>query len=174
MTPLNKAVLRLRYAFACNIFERIKTANKNVLTALIVMLPASGIGGQAFASLQPYVIGSDRGGFIRERQLEIRRLQASGQPVEIRGALCYSTCTMLLGLPQTCVSPNTEFGFHGPSRSGTRLGAAEFEYYSQLIAQYYPSQLKDWFLKKGRNRINGVHRIKGSEIIRMGIKKCEP
>jgi len=172
MTMWKEAVLRRRDTIACNKFKWAKSAGKVLLTAMAVTIGLSGISSQAYASLQPYVVRNDRGGFVKDRLIEMRNLRSSGQPVEIRGAVCYSTCTMLLGLPQTCISPNTVFGFHGPSRSGQRLAPEKFEYYSQVIAQYYPAPLKDWYLKKGRKRINGVHRIKGAEIIRMGARAC--
>ncbi len=172
MTTWKKAVLRPWFTIACNHLEHVKSFSKTMLAALAVTIGLSGISSQAYASLQPYVVRNDRGGFVRDRLIEMRNLRASGQPVEIRGAVCYSTCTMLLGLPQTCISPSTVFGFHGPSHSGRQLEPEKFEYYSQVIAQYYPAPLKDWYLKKGRKRINGVHRIKGTEIIRMGARAC--
>ncbi|WP_254429848.1 hypothetical protein [Ruegeria atlantica] len=118
------------------------------------------------------VVKSDRGGYLHDRLIELENLQRNGIRVEIRGRVCYSTCTMFLGLPGTCVDPNTTFGFHGPSRSGRRLAPADFEYFSQVMADYYPEPLRKWFMDKGRNRINGVHKIKGSEIIRLGIPAC--
>lgn len=172
MTTWKKAVLRPLYAIACSDFGLRTSAPKTLLTAVVVTIMLSGVDGQAYASLPPYVVSDDRGGSIVERLREIDRLRASGQSIEIRGALCYSTCTMFLGLAQTCISPNTMFGFHGPSRSGVRLKADEFEHYSQLIARHYPKPLRDWFMRKGRKRIKGVHRIKGSEIIRMGVRGC--
>lgn len=171
MTTFKKAVLRPLYTVAYRYFDLAIPSRGIMRAALIMGIGAIG-SGQAHASLRPYVIGSDRGGFLRDRQLEIRRIQASGQPIEIRGAICYSTCTMFLGLPQTCISAETVFGFHGPSRSGTRLPTEDFDRYSRLISQDYPKPLRDWFMKKGRKRINGVHRIKGTEIIRMGVKEC--
>jgi len=119
-----------------------------------------------------YVVGNDRGGFLRDRLIELRNLRGSGRRVEIRGNICYSTCTMLLGLPKTCISPDTTFGFHGPSKSGRRLKPERFEHFSRVIAQYYPATLQSWYMSTGRNRINGMHRIRGSEIIRMGIQAC--
>lgn len=171
MTSLKKVVLRSLSRIANCIFFPANLTGR-ISPVITFGIGLSVIAGQAQASLSPYVVYNDRGGFIRDRQLEIRRIRATGQPIEIRGAVCYSTCTMFLGLPQTCVSPHTEFGFHGPSRSGQRLRPAEFERYSRLIADYYPKPLKEWFMKKGRNRIKGVHRIKGIEIIRLGVKKC--
>jgi len=168
----NTAVLRPLYTVAYRFFKLVNFSGTPFRGALIASLGLSTGGDQAQASLQPYVIHNDRGGFLRDRQLEIRRLQASGQLIEIRGAVCYSTCTMFLGLPQTCISARTVFGFHGPSRSGVRLPRDEFDRYSRLISQDYPKPLQDWFMKKGRARIDGVHRIKGTEIIRMGVKEC--
>ena len=144
----------------------------------VVLLAAMSLAGPGTAQAADasragaYVVNNDRGGFIRNRLIELRNLRASGRRVEIRGNICYSTCTMLLGLPQTCISPDTTFGFHGPSKMGLRLKPKQFEYFSQVIAQYYPAPLQSWYMSTGRNRINGVHRIRGSEIIRMGIRAC--
>lgn len=121
---------------------------------------------------QSFVVGSDRGGYLHDRLIELENLQRNGVLVEIRGRVCYSTCTMFLGLPGTCVDPDTVFGFHGPSRSGRRLAPKDFDYFSRVMASYYPEPLRKWFMDKGRNRINGVHKIKGTEIIRMGIPAC--
>lgn len=118
------------------------------------------------------VVGSDRGGYLHDRLIEIENLQKNDIQVEIRGRVCFSTCTMFLGLPGTCVNPDTTFGFHGPSRSGRRLAPEDFDYFSQVMAAYHPEPLRTWFMEKGRKRINGVFRIKGTEIIRMGIPAC--
>ena len=118
------------------------------------------------------VIGNDRGGYLHDRLIELENLERNGVAVEIRGRVCFSTCTMFLGLPRTCVNPNTTFGFHGPSKNGRRLAPEDFDYFSRVMAKYYPEPLKSWFLKKGRNRISGVYRIKGTQIIQMGVRAC--
>ncbi|WP_235216174.1 hypothetical protein [Ruegeria halocynthiae] len=135
--------------------------------AMAAALPPSDVAAQ-----QSYVVGSDRGGFLHDRLIELENLRRNGVQVEIRGRVCYSTCTMFLGLPKTCVTPDTVFGFHGPSRSGRRLAQRDFDYFSQVMADFYPEPLKTWFMQKGRNRVFGVHKIKGSEIIRMGVPAC--
>ena len=119
-----------------------------------------------------YVVGNDHGGYLRDRLIELRNLQRSGKRVEIRGQVCFSTCTMFLGLPDTCISPNTIFGFHGPSRNGQQLARKDFDYFSRVIADYYPEALREWFMEEGRNRISGIHKVRGSEIIRMGVPAC--
>ena len=134
--------------------------------ALSPLLPS------AASAQQTYVVGSDRGGYLHDRLIELKNLKRSGVRVEIRGRVCYSTCTMFLGLPGACVDPNTTFGFHGPSRSGRRLAQEKFDYFSRVMADFYPEPLKAWFMAEGRNRISGIYKVKGSEIIRMGVKAC--
>jgi len=70
------------------------------------------------------------------------------------------------------VDPKTTFGFHGPSRSGRRLAQEDFDYFSKVMADHYPEPLKSWFMEKGRNRLSGVYKIKGSRIIQMGVPAC--
>lgn len=124
--------------------------------------------GMALMTLQPsvanaqqsYVIGNDRGGYLHDRLIEISNLKNNNIKVEIRGRVCYSTCTMFLGVPGACVDPNTTFGFHGPSRSGRRLAQQDFDYFSRVMANYYPQPLQEWFMAEGRNRISGVYKVK--------------
>lgn len=134
--------------------------------ALAVLQP------HAVAAQQIYVVRSDHGGYLHERLAELRNLQRSGVRVEIRGQVCYSTCTMFLGLPGTCIDPGTTFGFHGPSRNGQRLTQKDFDYFSQVIANHYPEPLRAWFMAEGRNQISGIHKVKGSKIIDMGVPAC--
>ncbi|KIC22831.1 MULTISPECIES: hypothetical protein [unclassified Leisingera] len=140
--------------------------------AAVLGLALMALQPSAAAAQQTYVVGSDRGGYLHDRLIELKNLQQNGVRVEIRGKVCYSTCTMFLGLPGACVDPATTFGFHGPSRGGRRLTQEKFDYFSRVMAGYYPAPLKSWFMAEGRNRISGVHKIKGSEIIRMGVPAC--
>jgi len=128
---------------------------------------------QSDTAAKTVVIGNDRGGRIRARLREIRDIRNRGQRVEIRGRLCLSTCTMFLGLPDTCVSRTTWFGFHGPSDYGRQLDVREFDYWSEVIALHYPDQLRGWYMQTGRMRIVGYYRISGVELIRTGVKECD-
>ena len=120
-----------------------------------------------------HVVRSDRGGYLHDRLIELENLRRNGVQVQIRGRVCYSTCTMFLGLPDTCVMPDTTFGFHGPSRSGRKLDQEDFDYFSAVMAEYYPEPLKSWFMETGRTRIRGLFKIKGHELIRMGVPACQ-
>ncbi|MEL6618996.1 MAG: hypothetical protein AAFP16_08985 [Pseudomonadota bacterium] len=120
----------------------------------------------------PLVVRNDRGGLLQDRLREIGQLRQQRRPVEIRGSVCFSTCTMYLGLPGTCVSPTTTFGFHGPSSYGRALDPATFNRASEVIASYYPAPLQRWYMDTGRFKIRSLYRIKGRDIIRMGVRQC--
>lgn len=119
-----------------------------------------------------YIVGNDRGGIIGNRAAEIRRLKTSGRRVEIRGQICLSSCTMYLGAGDVCVSPDTRFGFHGPSYYGRPLEPRYFEYWSDVLADHYPTPVRDWFMSTGRYRKDGYYTILGAELIRLGVEAC--
>ena len=121
---------------------------------------------------EPLVVLNDRGGLLRERLRQIGQLRQQRRQVEIRGAVCFSTCTMFLGLPNTCISPNTTFGFHGPSSYGRALDPATFNRASKVIASFYPAPLKAWYMETARFKIRSMSRVKGSHIIDMGVPAC--
>ncbi len=121
---------------------------------------------------QTIVVGNDRGGMIGERAKAIERLRASQARVEIRGSVCYSACTMYLGISDVCVSPATTFGFHGPSRNGQALPPNEFDHWSRVMARYYPENLRRWYLETGRYAQLQPMQISGREIIKMGYQPC--
>ena len=151
--------------------KRLLSGVRQVAICVGLMMPVTATAQMTLAD-GTVVIGNDRGGVIRDRLIELRTLRASGQRVQIKGNICYSTCTMLIGLPQACVSPNTTFGFHGPSYYGRAMAPKDFDYVSRVMAHYYPEPLKKWFLEEGRNRIHGVYQISGTELIRMGVASC--
>ena len=122
-------------------------------------------------AVRPIVIRNDVGGDVGVRANEISAMRASGQSVEIRGAVCYSSCTMFLALPGSCVSRHTQFGFHRPSYYGTALSPEKFEYWSQVIAAHYTTPLHDWYLRTGRYSTQ-LMMISGAEIIRLGVPEC--
>ncbi len=129
-------------------------------------VPALAAGGK-----QILVVSNDRGGLVRQRDTEIRALQQSGQPVQLRGR-CLSACTMYLSLPNVCVAPQATFGFHGPSWYGDALSPAAFEHWSQVMAGHYREPLRSWYLSTARYRINGYYQFSGADLIGMGYASC--
>lgn len=123
-------------------------------------------------SADPLVVNNDRGGLLRDRLVQIRQLRNQNRPVRIQGNICYSTCTMFIGLANTCVSPNTRFGFHGPSSYGRALDPVTFNRASEIIADHYPPALRTWYMEEARFSIRSVRRIRGSTLIDMGVQAC--
>lgn len=120
------------------------------------------------------VIMNDPGGSVAERARFIRSVKRSNTPVRIEGWRCHSSCTMLAFLPQTCIHPETTFGFHGPFIDSRKMTDQEFEEWSRFMAQYYPPDFRRWFLKKARYvKRYDLLRVKGSELIRFGAKPCK-
>ncbi len=83
-----------------------------------------------------------------------------------------SSCTMFLGVRNVCVSPKTTFGFHGPHRPGAKLTPAEFNQWSNVISAHYPAPIKSWYMEKARYQTYSVSRLKGTELIRLGVRRC--
>lgn len=118
-------------------------------------------------------IDNDPGGPIEQRLRQIQHLRSDGGRVEIRG-FCASSCTMLIGLPNVCVRPESRLGFHGPSSAIHGLGLApdDFEYWSRVMANHYPNRIRNWFMSSARNDIMGLKTISGREAIKMGAHSC--
>lgn len=143
------------------------------LTFFAAQLTPTASVAQLDPALPVLEIRNDRGGKLRPQLSRLETLRLSGQPVRISGDICYSTCTMYLGLPQTCVMPTTTFGFHGPSQYGRPLDQATFEQASRLIMAQYPPVLQDWYMAYGRHELRGLLKVTGAHLIRIGgAKPC--
>jgi hypothetical protein len=140
--------------------------------ALTVFAPQPAAAQSVGYAPRAVLIRNDMGGDVGARANKIAAMRAQGQHVAIVGAACYSSCTMYLGLPGTCVSRKTQFGFHRPSFYGAALSPAKFEYWSQVIAQHYPAALQGWYLRVGRYSTNLI-RMSGAELIRLGMPECD-
>lgn len=124
------------------------------------------------SSMLVRVVHNDRGGVVGARAQEIATIQRRQQRVEIRGKVCLSTCTMYLGAGDVCVHPATKFGFHGPSYYGRPLKPQQFEYWSKVIASYYPDRLRDWYMSTGRYKADGYYTLTGAQLIQYGVQQC--
>lgn len=120
------------------------------------------------------IIRDDPGGSVAQRLRMIAHLRAAGTQVEIRGQ-CDSACTMLLGLPNTCVARSSRLGFHGPQSQyyGISLPPDEFEYWSQVMADHYPKAIGTWFMRDVRQNTMSLITLSGSQAIRMGARPCD-
>lgn len=137
---------------------------------IFLMLAVASTAGTASADAK--VVQNDRGGYVGKRAIEIADLNARQTRVELRGRICYSSCTMYLGADDLCVSPTTTFGFHGPSQNGRTLPAAQFDHWSNVMASHYTAPLRDWFMREGRHKTSGYFRVSGQQLIEMGYPAC--
>ena len=153
-----------------NSIKRLVTAALSAL-AMIAFVPTAAMPQQGLAR-PPLVIQNDVGGGLRARIVAVEQLRQTERPVQIVGNICYSTCTLYIGLDDACVAAETEFGFHGPSANGNPLDPATFERASRLIAAYYPEPIRNWYLTTARHEINALFKVKGEVLINLGIPAC--
>jgi len=172
MKTKEKAVLRRLKSWAAGARRQSLKTVPVLALALGTFLSVQTAQAQVYPQSRALVVGNDRGGLLTDRIKQIASLRRTGQPVRITGNVCFSTCTMLLALPQTCISSRTTFGFHGPSSYGRALEPARFNHASAIIANHYPEQLKTWYMNKARYKIRSVSRVKATELIKMGIRQC--
>jgi hypothetical protein len=174
MLTLSLTRLRDRFLFASQTLQNsvqktpFSRAASSVLLGMLLLMLTS----VAPASAQ-MVIRNDRGGSIEARLEMIANLRNIGERVEIRG-VCASSCTMLLGLPTTCVASNARLHFHGPATQfyGIALAPKEFEYWSRIMADHYPPAIRQWFMSTARHTVMGTIAISGNEAARLGARAC--
>lgn len=166
-------------------FARKLSALRNMarVSAIVVLGLASAVATPAAAATsqvkraamaipqQPYIVRTDYGGSVQKRLTDIQALRTTQRRVEIRGNVCYSSCTMLLGLSNACVHPNTVFGFHGPSRRGQPLSKPLFDQVSHIIGMHYPPMVRTWYMAVARHSLNDLHTLTGQDLITLGVAK---
>lgn len=170
-------------AFNCTLPGRVRSAiawansrvNAKGLTRIMTAAASAALLGvpQQIQAQSAIVITQDLGGSIENRLRSIAQLRLAGTRVEIRGQ-CASACTMLLGLPNTCVARSSRLGFHGPQSQyyGISLPPDEFEYWSRIMASHYPGAIKGWFMSEARQTTMSLITITGAQAIQMGARSC--
>lgn len=154
------------------LFAAHRVLRKPLRCAVVCLAVVSASASVAPAQSGAFIVGNDRGGIIGNRAAEVQRLNNAGRRVEIRGRICLSSCTMYLGAGDVCVSPDTRFGFHGPSYYGQPLLPQHFEFWSEVLASHYPPTIRNWFMSTARHKQSGYYTVRGTELIRHGIPSC--
>ncbi|WP_417241625.1 hypothetical protein [Celeribacter sp.] len=159
--------------------EKLRSFLKRHIAKAVIVAVALGTAqmpqiAQAAQARSVITIRNDPGGRLDTRINEINRIRQSGAQVRIVGGYCNSACTMYLGLPNTCVSRNVSFGFHGPMSQfyGMALPPDEFEYWSGVMASYYPGAIRSWYLQDARYVTVGLRSVSGRDLIRLGVREC--
>ena len=119
-------------------------------------------------------VGNDSGGRILDRKVQIEIANRTNAQFQINGDYCHSSCTMLLGADDVCVSPETIFGFHGPHHPNrTKMTADEFDRKSASLSSYYPNPVRNWFMSKARFAgPNELLFVTGEYLIGLGVREC--
>lgn len=121
------------------------------------------------------VIGDDRGGVLQDRLAEISGIRTRSDLVEIRASVCFSACTLYLGLERVCVSRSTQFGFHDPiadPRSGLVLLASQRAFWREQMLSSYPSSLRRILQRRSTERARNMLVMSGAELIALGFAEC--
>lgn len=115
-----------------------------------------------------HIVHYDEGGSIPQRLAELYEFQSRNISVIVpSGSVCMSACTLYLGLPNTCVSPNSTFKFHGPIGAGNKREATV-----KIVSSKYPPKLREWYYDSGAYKSVLYKTLSGQELIGMGVKKC--
>lgn len=125
----------------------------------------------SISSISSYTVKEDMGGPIEARLAQIKDMDG----VRIEG-LCYSACTLYLGLPKTCVTPNAKLGFHSPfwrlADVKMPLPRKEWDRVTKLMASHYPQPMRKWWMEEARYSTEIVP-ISGKQAVAMGAKACQ-
>lgn len=127
--------------------------------------PAHGFDfGDLFRPFPPHDGGGDVLGYFEQ----VRVARVSGQRVVIDG-VCSSACTMKLGAPNVCVTPDATLRFHSASaKNGSRSSAG-----NTILMSVYPPAIRRWVrensaLASQRDFVE----MSGREARRLGIRSC--
>ena len=122
-----------------------------------------------------YVINqSDRGGYVYQYIERVNAMVASGESMEIRAASCISACTFYLGVPGTCVSPTTRFGFHGAGVDGVRLHPdPRHDFVIAAVYRRNSPALADWFIANAAWKMP-LKYLMGKDLVeKFGFPQCK-
>jgi len=102
-----------------------------------IAVAAIGVGAATFKTTY---IDADGGGDIAAYNRRYDKLYKDGVHVVVRGN-CYSSCTMVLGYPNSCLEKDAVLGFH-PGYVPYLLGLAHYTISvegTNVMRAYYPS-----------------------------------
>lgn len=106
------------------------------------------------------IIQDDRGGLIGDYMLRVMQAKAIHAKVEIRGK-CYSSCTLWTSLPDVCVGPQAQLGFHSASIPST----------DGVLIAYYPQSINQWLKKRGG--LNSNIKFLAAPALQTMFKECD-
>ena len=137
---------------------------------------------RAFAKHAPAktktVLYDERGGMINEHIERWRKVDESGDDVEIRGK-CPSACTLIMGFvpsDRICFGEDASLQFHMPGWANDVNQAPGIDAAKWMLNQY-PQDIRAWIIAKGgveKMTYYAMWKLDAQELWRMGCRKCEP
>ena len=131
----------------------------------LALIACVGLITQAHA----YRIGDDNGGSIGEYADRYKRVDNSGEPVEIDG-ICLSACTMVLGIVprnRICVTKRAVLGFHSATGMGANGRPGPYSYLgTQVLLDTYPYYILQW-ISENRGLTPRMIYLRGPELAEM-------
>jgi hypothetical protein len=108
------------------------------------------------------------GGWIKDFQPEIDRVNASGELFRIKGH-CQSNCTLFLGVRNVCVERGARLLFHSGHDRQRRINAASTQ---RMLSAYNP-KLRRYVTDHHYMDTLEFHAISGADIIdKFGYREC--
>ena len=109
---------------------------------------------------EPYVIRRDGGGQLISAEADRAMLLAWGGRVEIRG-YCNSACVIFTTLPNACLGPRLDIGFHGSNVNVGPIG-------NEQMAKYMRGGVKRRYLEEWQHIPHTeIHKITAEEYVRL-------
>lgn len=107
-------------------------------------------------------IWNDSGGNVLQMVQRRNALAQSGKEVRIRG-YCRSACTMLITMPNACLGPQAQIGFHAPRIPNTTIIPPIVD---QIMGETYRNGIRArWY--GGWNRSIDMHVISAADYVRL-------
>jgi hypothetical protein len=109
-----------------------------------------------------------KGGWYKDFQPEIARVNASGEQFRIRGH-CQSLCTLFLGVRNVCVERSASLLFHAGHDRQRNINAGSTQ---RMLSAYNP-RLRKYLIDNHYMETLAFHTIPGSQMIdTFGYREC--
>lgn len=130
---------------------------RQAVCAILVALTLGLSGPSGEAAAQTVVIRDDGGGKVDDYRIRRAELARADQ-VRIMGK-CLSACTIFTTLPNACVMPRAQIGFHGVSK---KTGIAAYDHYRDMrMGEFYRGEVRrryeaNWRHLEGRDQFHVI------------------
>ncbi len=119
---------------------------------------------------QVTTITNDGGGNVVQFATKYAAMRAAGDTIRIDG-WCASSCTMSLGLVDTCVTPKAVLGFHSAYTPFLYFWHIRNQPATDYLWSTYPGPVQDWITQHGGLQPD-IKILQGDDMLKI-VKNCE-